>query len=98
MSLMALQKSRRLKASPSVQYPWRCENLITGVLDGNPQRECLFTFAMMVLEGGEKVCEWDGYLFGAPFVDINPLLAVEICGGGGETVFTISGLARVCSS
>lgn len=59
MSLMALQKSRRLKASPSVQYPWRCENLIREVLDGNPQRECLFTFAMMILDGGERVSEWD---------------------------------------
>lgn len=101
MSLMALQKSRRLKASPSVQYPWRCENLITGALDGDPQRECtkcLFAFAMVILDGGEKVSEWDGYLFGAPFVNINPLLPVEICRGRRETVFTISGLASVCSS
>lgn len=101
MSLMALQKSRRLNASPSVQYPWRCENLITGVLDGDPRREhgqCLFTFAMMILEGGEEVSEWDGYLFGAPFVNINPLFPVEICGGEGGTVFTISGLASFCSS
>lgn len=101
MSLMALQKSRRLKASPSVQYPWRCENLITGVLDGDPRREhgqCLFTFAMMILEVGEKVSEWDAYLFGAPFVNINPLFPVEIYGGEGGTVFTISGSASFCSS
>lgn len=95
MSLMALQKSRRLKASPSVQYPWRCENLITGLLDGNSQWErTLYLFAFCNDIGRR----WDGYLFGAPFVNINPLLPVEICGGGGESVFTISGLASVRSS
>lgn len=67
---MALQKSKRLKASPSVQYPWRWENLIIRVLDCNPSKQK----KGVDIKLNELVC----YLLGASFMNINPALPVEI--------------------
>lgn len=77
---MALQKSKRLKASPSVQYPWRLENLIIGALDCNSLHEYSFlwqVWQMRLEKANMKLIEMV-YLFGASLVNINPLFPVEI--------------------
>lgn len=78
---MALQKSKRLKASPSVQYPWRWEKLIIRVLDCDPPPEYrvqsvyISTDNTKISHESEIVC----YLLGASFMNVNPLFSVEIC-------------------